>query len=264
VDNFHGDTLATPKPPNCTRFLTKNIHHVSTSKTDDELRIHFGDQQRLEIDYFGITEHNLDTHQYEVRQAFIDSARQSFTQYKLELGSSELQTVSTYKPGGTAIISQGNATGRITYQGSDKYGRWSYLYLQGKDDKVITYITVYQVCQKPTNLQGITTFHQQETAFRREKRKNSNPRHNFQHDLIHFIKGLQARGHQIILAGDFKEHILDNKTSLQQISQQCQLLDIWKQKFPRQTEPSTYILGSKRIDKTLISRLLSSAVAAVG
>jgi hypothetical protein len=129
---------------------------------------------------------------------------------------------------------------------------------------VITYITVYQVCKKTSNLQGITAFHQQETAFRREKRKNPNPSHNFRHDLISFIKGLQARGHQIILAGDFNEHILDNNISLQQISQQCQLLDIWKQKFPRHEEPSTYIRGSKHIDYTLISRELSSAVAAVG
>jgi hypothetical protein len=45
----------------------------------------------------------------------MDSARQSFTQHKLELGSSELQTVSTYKPGGTTIIAQGDATGRITF-----------------------------------------------------------------------------------------------------------------------------------------------------
>ena len=60
--------------------------------------MHFGDQQRLEIDYFGITEHKLDTQQYKVRQAFIDSARQAFSQNKIELGSSELHTVSTYKP----------------------------------------------------------------------------------------------------------------------------------------------------------------------
>jgi hypothetical protein len=192
VDSFHGDTLSMPKPDNCTRFLTKNIHHVSTNATDDKLRIHFGDQHQLEIDYFGITEHKLDTHQYKVRQSFIDSAHQSFTQHKLEIGSSELQTVSTYKPGGTAIIAQGDATGRVISQESDKYGRWSYLHLQGHANKVITYITAYQVCKKPTNPQGITAFHQQATAFSREKRKNTNPRHNFRHDLIKFIKGLQT------------------------------------------------------------------------
>jgi adenine specific DNA methylase Mod len=143
-----------------------------------------------------------------VRQALSeDSARHTFQQHNIELGSSELQTVSTYKPGGTTIITQEDATGRITSQDSDKYGRWSYLHLQGKDDKTITYITAYQVCAKPTTLQGITAYHQQEIACKREKRTKTNPRHNFRNGLIQFIKIQQDRGHSIILAGDFNEHI---------------------------------------------------------
>ena len=68
----------------------------------------------------------------------------------------------------------------------------------------------------------------------------------------------------IILAGDFNEHINHNQTNIQHISQRCQLLDIWKQKFPHHDEPSTYIRGSQRIDYTLISRQLSPAVEEVG
>jgi hypothetical protein len=117
---------------------------------------------------------------------------------------------------------------------------------------------------KPTNIQDITVYHQQRTAFRREQRKNTGPRHDFWHDLIRFITSLQVRGNLISLARDFNEHILDNNTSLQQISQQCQLVDIWKHKFPKNEEPASYIRGSKRIDCTLISRDLSPAVTAVG
>jgi hypothetical protein len=96
VDSFHGNELQLPKPPNRTRFLTKNVHHVSTNNTDDELRMHFGDQHRLEIDFFGITEHKLDTHQYQVRQAFSASAHHAFQQHKIKLDNSELQTVSQH------------------------------------------------------------------------------------------------------------------------------------------------------------------------
>jgi hypothetical protein len=166
--------------------------------------------------------------------------------------------------GDTAIIAQGDATGRIIFHDNDKYGQWSYLHLQGKNDTVITYITVYQVCKKPTNGQGITAFHQQEITFRTEKRLNTNPRHNFREDLIRFVKAQQARGYLIILASDFNEDISTNHTNLQHISQHCQLLDIWKQRIPHHKEPSTYIRGSKRIDYTLISRQLSPAVEAVG
>jgi endonuclease/exonuclease/phosphatase family metal-dependent hydrolase len=68
----------------------------------------------------------------------------------------------------------------------------------------------------------------------------------------------------IILAGDFNEHINNNHTNIQHISQWWQLLDIWKQKFPHHDEPSTYIRGTTRIDYTLISSQLSPAVEEVG
>jgi hypothetical protein len=153
-----------------------------------------------------------------VRQAFISSARHVFQQHKIELGSSELHTVSNYKPGETTIIAQGDATGRIIYQDSDKYGRWSYFHLQGQNDTIITYISVYKVCKKPTNAQGIASYHQQETAFRIERRPNANPQHNFREDIIKFIQSQQTRGHMIILAGDFNEYINNNHTNIQHIS----------------------------------------------
>jgi hypothetical protein len=78
-------------------------------------------------------------------------------------------------------------------------------------------------------MQGITTFYQQQIAFRVEKR------HNFREALIRFAKAQQMRGHLIILPGDFNEDINTNHTNLQHISQRCQLLDIWKQQIPYHT-----------------------------
>jgi hypothetical protein len=63
-----------------------------------------------------------------VRHAFLSSARHIFQQHKIELGSSELRMVSKYKPGGTAIIAQGDATGRIIFQDSDKYMAVGHIY----------------------------------------------------------------------------------------------------------------------------------------
>jgi hypothetical protein len=64
--------------------------------------------------------------------------------------------------------------------------------------------------------------------------------------------------------GDFNEHIQDNHSFLQQVSLQCNLLDIWKQKFPTTPEPSTYLRGKRRIDYILITQDISQAVAAIG
>jgi hypothetical protein len=43
----------------------------------------------------------------------------------------------------------GNTVARVIEEGTDVLGRWSYIKLSGKDNKVITLITVYQLCRKP-------------------------------------------------------------------------------------------------------------------
>jgi hypothetical protein len=130
-DHFHGDTIALPKPPNIFRVSTKNINHLSVSTIDDQITLLCMDQKRLKIDIQGIIEHKVDTGKYHVRQAFHASTRKVFDHETVELGSSEHSSVTDYKPGGTAIIAQGDVTGRIHLHESDKYGRWSYLSTQG-------------------------------------------------------------------------------------------------------------------------------------
>jgi hypothetical protein len=223
------------------------------------------DQNRLEIDIQGIIEHKIDTDKYHVRQAFHASTRTVFDHAIVELGSSEHSSVTDYKPGGTAIIAQGDVTGRIHLHESDKYGRWLYLSTQQGAQGIRTpFITAYQVCKKPTNKTGTTAYHQQHAAFIQEHRTNLDPRHNFRKDLVKFIQQHQSKGHRIVLSGDFNQHINDNNSFLQEVSLQCKLIDIWKQKFPHLTEPNTYIRGTRRIDYVLISEELSHAVAAVG
>jgi hypothetical protein len=93
------------------------------NQIDDQITLLCRDKKRLEIDLQGIIEHKVDTNKYHVRQAFHASTRNVFEHATVELGSSEYTSVTDYKPGGTAIIAQGNVTGRIHLHDSDKYGR---------------------------------------------------------------------------------------------------------------------------------------------
>jgi hypothetical protein len=263
-DHFYGDTLQLPKPDNVFRIATKNINHLSVNKIDNQITLLCRDQKRLEIDLQGIIEHKVDTNKYHIRQAFHASTRTVFEHATVELGSSEYKSVTDYKPGGTAIIAQGDVTGRIHLHESDKYGRWSYMSTQGAKGLYTICITAYQVNKKPAKKTGTTAYHQQQAAFITEKRTNLNPRHNLRRDLIKFIQQHQNKGHRIVLSGDFNEHIHDHNSFLQEVSLQCKLIDIWKQRFPQSAEPNTYILGSRRIDYVLISQELSPAVLAVG
>jgi exonuclease III len=223
-----------------------------------------GDQLDMHIYIQGIAKHKQDTHQFTIRQTFEKSARKVFDKHVIELGSTQLRTVTSYKPGSTGLIAQGNIVGYIITHRSNKYGRWSSMHLTGSDNQVITIIQVYQVFNQPTNEKCITAYHQQETAFRSEHRTDPNPRINFKKDLTRFLKTLQARNHHIILLGNFNEHIQEHRSSLQAISLDCQLIDIWKRRFPQSIELATYLQGSKRIDYVLISPAIEPAVLAVG
>jgi hypothetical protein len=234
------------------------------NQIDDQITLLCQDQKRLKIDLQGIIEHKVDTNKYHVRQAFHASIRDLFEHATAELGSSEYTSVTDYKPGGTAIIAQGDVTGRIHLHDSDKYGRWSYMCTQGAKGLHTIFITAYQVCKNPTKKTGTTAYHQQQAAFIAEHRNNLNPRHNFLRDLIKFIQQHQNKGHRIVLMGDFNEHIQDHNSFLQEVSLKCTLIDIWKQRFPQVAEPHTYLRGSRRINYVLISQELGPAVTAVG
>jgi hypothetical protein len=206
------------------------VNHVSTNSIDAQITLLCKDQEKYEIDLQGIIEDKCDMTKYHVRQAFDKAARQVHHPVRLELGSSEYQSITNYKPGGTAIIVQGDTTGRIKNTDSDKYGRWSHVTTIGAHGSNTVFITAYQVCKKPTNRTGTTAYHQQQAAFITEARSNLNPRHNFRRDLLAFITQHQQRGHNIVLMGDFNEHIQDHNSFLQQACLQCNL-------FPTRRSP---------------------------
>jgi hypothetical protein len=131
ADKFYGDTYHLPKPDNIFRVSMKNVNSVSINKVDAQVNLLCEDQQRMEIDLLGIVEHKLDITKYHVRKAFDAAARKVCHPVHVELGSSEYQALTDYKPGGTSIIAQGDITGRIQLHGSDKYGRWSYVTTTG-------------------------------------------------------------------------------------------------------------------------------------
>jgi len=99
---------------------------------------------------------------------------------RLTHASSTIQTSGNYKPRGTLQLSQGNITARILTTGADELGRWTYQTFAGKDNKPVTIITVYQVCQKSTRNQGqYTALSQQESLLRQRGETDYTPRKVF-------------------------------------------------------------------------------------
>ena len=254
-----------PKPANTTRIITKNVNSLRIDDLEDDITELCGDQHNTESDIYGICEHNRDTKQYNVRQKFVRSAKLVLgQQHLIELGSSDFLTISSYKPGGTGLIAQGAITGRIQQQGSDKYGRWSFYTMRGSDDTYVTIFQIYQVSKNTTRRPGITAYQQQEIAFRSENRKDVRPRHNFCNNLICSIRKTYHGNHSVIIMGDFNEHVTDQRSTLQRLALDCNLVDVWATLHPNKVEPATYLYGRKRIDYILVSAPLVPAVTAIG
>ena len=86
-------------------------------------------------------------------------------------GASEIIVGSDYNPGGARIVVFGKTARKMIQQGFDELGRWSWMALEGEDNRFISIMSIYQCCKNVTNPQGKTVYHQQETMLSERNRK---------------------------------------------------------------------------------------------
>ena len=80
-----------------------------------------------------------------------NSIRKSYTQACVTTSASNIKFHTEYKPGGTATITGAPLHARVLAQEADpNLGRWSYITLQAKNNRKITFLTVYRVCNQTT------------------------------------------------------------------------------------------------------------------
>jgi hypothetical protein len=156
-------------------------------------------------------------------------AKQTFEHHTLQTATSLIPADKFYKPGGTMLLAQGNVVGRIKERGSDPLGRWSWIKLIGRDKRLITVISAYQVCVRPTHPTGTTAYHQQESLLRQQGIPKPKPRKHFYRDLNKFVQTSKTRQELIILVGDFNEPMTE-RSSMARIASKHQLVDILYQR----------------------------------
>jgi hypothetical protein len=96
------------------------------------------------IDIIGIAETKLDTKMACVVHTCHQSVRRHFDNSKLVMASSTRSYGSTFKPGGTLLLSRGSVTGWVEASGNDDMGRWSWTTYKGSANRRFTIITAYQ------------------------------------------------------------------------------------------------------------------------
>jgi ribonuclease HI len=162
----------------------------------------------MQVDVFGLTEINLDLNKGVIRDKLIQAGRHFDPYLRIITSSSQQQVGNTpFKMGGTVTGTNGCWSGRITTNGTDKLGRWTYMRMQAKHGKQVVFITIY-VPRKPSQEgQGTTIYSQMESDLLKVKGKLCDPRKELLNDMHRFISNENKSGHTVFLLGDVNDDL---------------------------------------------------------
>ena len=105
------------------RLYAQNVNGLPLDRRGGQFDTLCKVQKETEADVFLGQEHNLDSTQTQVRSILHATSKQHWERYRLNIATTPIQFKSVYKPGGTFMLTVGNATGRILSQSHDKCGR---------------------------------------------------------------------------------------------------------------------------------------------
>ena len=163
--NFTGDELTTygdvieEKKTGMIQILGFNTNSIKL----DEIRSICQESIDQQIDIQCFQEVCRDMRNSTILQQFLTETEKNDRSSKSVWGASRINVGSDYKPGGTAVAAFGKTARRVIQQRIDNLGRWSWMAFEGEDNKVILVMSICQCCKSPTNPQGKTAYHQQET-----------------------------------------------------------------------------------------------------
>lgn len=263
-----------PTAPNHQEMFTigfSNVNGLSTgphSSLSTSLKDLANTLKFYNVSLMGLSEHHLAVNFPGVAEKIHNFERQSRASLRVKCylnSSQEIPNGHHRLMGGTGLIALEKTIGRITSKGygGDQLGRWTYVHLHRADHRILTVISIYQVCHTPTNRLGGTAWHQQRRALDQQQRQTEHPRDAFIHDLKHFITTLQQKDHDIIVGGDWNETLNSPNSKVMKLCTEHGLVDPWLHLHPNQADFATHERGSHRIDSVLISQSLLPMVESI-
>jgi exonuclease III len=226
-------------------LLRRHGHDISTPK-DDHTRVSFQNPRGLDawpypglelvtsmaeydIDIGCCAETNLKFTE-EMEAAAMVTLQRQFGNGYVATSSSNFKSKSQYLPGGTALFTRGKSIARITAQGSDTIGRYSWITLTGTNQKAICFVTAYRVPQSKSfrskSRHDTTAHRQQVTALSAQGIMDPDPKQQILKDLAMFIQKKISEDTEVILLMDSNESTSSTKSKLKQFLTNNQLLDV--------------------------------------
>jgi exonuclease III len=262
-----GDVLA-PKSPDHTRTYFINLNGLQFDSHGGKWNQTCEALNASQIDIAGFAELNQDTQQHSVYTTLQKVCSKHFNHHHLTLSTTPIKAITTYKPGGTALLTVDNTNARIRTSGRDKLGRWAFSTYATKNNGRLLIVSAYQVCEDSS--QGTFTAASQQrsllhmTSIANGSQERQCPRTAFRQDLQHFIQEHQKVGSDILLIGDFNEELGDPSSGMSHLTNECDLRDVFASRHSTSQSPSTYIRGQRRLDYALASPRVLESIQSCG
>jgi hypothetical protein len=225
-----------------------NINGISQDLDFLEWEMIMRNLSLLQMDVFGFTEPDINFHNNSVLSKLYDATKAYDQSMQLAYSCSNQLNHTLRKKGGTLMTLAGRWAVRKRHIGKDKYGRWSYITIDGKRDTKVTIITAYRVCPQRRGV-GCTIFHQQQLDFEENNTYNVDLQKQFILDMTNFVQSLHSEGHTLILMGDMNDDLNDANGDISNMLRACGLTNIMKAAFGKETRlPPTYVRGTRNID----------------
>ena len=242
---------------NTFRIASVNINGINSNNNYLELEAIVGQMMEYQIDILCLTEVNLDVHKPQVYHDIWNVMKKLDPHIDINMKTSKQKSRianSTFKPGGTMIITSSAWSGRRIRdynepKSQDKFGRWTTTHLRGQEGKKVSIINWYRVIDDRHNTKAINTIYlQQLNDLERAYKRVMDPRKSITKDLENYIRDLATRGHTIILTGDTNEHLQAPNNVIQKMLDDLNMDNIMIEYHPEIQLPTTYDRGENCLD----------------
>jgi endonuclease/exonuclease/phosphatase family metal-dependent hydrolase len=262
-----GDPLDEVPNQDTTRIYFQNLNGLGWTKDGGKWPYICDTLAGIQVDVACFSEINTDTNRYEIRRKMETVSRRQFDHSQIVSSTSKFPTTTSYKPGGTAIMTCGTITSTVQSHSRDRMGRWTSIRLTTSPTQHIRIISAYQVCPEIRTGSNSAASQQQAQLISEEacsSNRRRSPREAFKQDLQSFIQQCQSNGDDIILVGDFNEEMTSEQSGMYNLAAACGLTDLFAVRLGTSTYPATYQRGPRRIDYALITPRLLNHVHAAG
>jgi hypothetical protein len=200
-----------------------------------------------QFDIIGLAETNINWSATEVDNKW-ETRIQSWWEHHRTITSYNCKDVISrpFQPGGTAMISVGRISYRVTARGVDqsKLGRWCWFELRGRHGLTTKIITVYRPCRSNG---PHSTYQQQERVMQMAtSQTNIDVREQLLEDLLSLIDQWRTQGNQVVLLTDMNTDI-EADIFIDRLHRHG-LRNIMKEAHPDLEKVPTHHLGSNTID----------------